>query len=166
MSYDTKDMLIFVTGVVGRAMGSGTLGSVQIGELTKAALAAFEEHLAPKLAQSAPTPRPAPSASGGPQKPDWHAGAAALASGDNGIPAETKPFSMWGGDKAYIFGRDGAIWGDLLAEAQDGNQSTLESLRKAAAASLGKDPKWHNANAKRIARAKACLAMCQGQGQG
>lgn len=165
MSYDNKDLLIWCTGIVGRAMGSGTVGHAQLGDWTKAALAAFEEHLAPRLAQSAPAPRPAPSASGGPQKPDWKAAAEALGgSGDNGVPAETKPFSMWGGDKAYIFGRDGVIWADLLAEAQDGNASTLESLQKAARASLGKDPKWHNANAKRIARAKACLQMIQGQG--
>lgn len=164
MSYDSKDMLIFVTGVVGRAMGGGAFDASHVGVLTQDALAAFEEHLAPKLAQSAHAPRPAPSASGGPQKPDWRAGAAAIAEGGSGIGPETKSFSIWGGDKAYIFGRDGVIWADLLAEAQDGNQDTIEALKKAAAAGLGKDPKWHSANGKRIARAKACLQMIQGQG--
>jgi hypothetical protein len=39
----SKDMLIFVTGVVGRAMGSGQYSATDIGLLTKAAVVAFHE---------------------------------------------------------------------------------------------------------------------------
>jgi hypothetical protein len=159
MSYDQKDLSIFVTGVVGRAMGSGKFGHMDIPDLTKAALDAFQEHLAPKLAQSAPAHSPPPGASGGPQKPDWHAGAAAVAGGGNGVQPETKSFSIWGGDKSYVFGRNDAIWADLLGEAQEGNAGTLELLKKTANGPLGEDPKWHKNNARRIGRAKACLAM-------
>lgn len=38
-----KDRLIFVTGVVGRALGSGQFGATDIGMLTKAAAVAFAE---------------------------------------------------------------------------------------------------------------------------
>jgi hypothetical protein len=38
-----KDKLIFVTGVVGRAMGSGQYSATDIGLLTKAAVVAFRE---------------------------------------------------------------------------------------------------------------------------
>lgn len=43
---DPKDMLIFVTGVVGRAMGSGNFGVTDIDLLTKAALSAYRGNLA------------------------------------------------------------------------------------------------------------------------
>jgi hypothetical protein len=42
---DPKDTLIFVTGVVGRAMGSGSFGVTDIDLLTKAALAAYRTNL-------------------------------------------------------------------------------------------------------------------------
>lgn len=43
---DPKDTLIFVTGIVGRAMGSGQFGITDIDLLTKAALAAYRANLA------------------------------------------------------------------------------------------------------------------------
>lgn len=43
---DPKDVMIFVTGVVGRAMGSGNFGVTDIDLLTKAALAAYKANLA------------------------------------------------------------------------------------------------------------------------
>lgn len=43
---DPKDMLIFVTGVVGRAMGSGSFGVTDIDLLTKAAKSAYKDNLA------------------------------------------------------------------------------------------------------------------------
>lgn len=43
---DPKDMLIFVTGIVGRAMGSGQFGVTDISLLTQAALAAYKANLA------------------------------------------------------------------------------------------------------------------------
>ena len=160
----SQDMMIFVTGVVGRAMGSGQFGAEHIPTLVQSALAAFQEHLAPKLAEAPSPPRSAPSASGGFQKPNWKGGAAAIAAGGD-IPAETKPFSMWGGDKSYLFGRSDATWADILGEAQDGNTATRELLEKAARAGLGDDPKWHKNNARRIGRAKTCLAMLAGGGE-
>lgn len=39
---------IYVTGVVGRAMGSGKFGMDEIGLLTAKAIAAWESHLSPK----------------------------------------------------------------------------------------------------------------------
>jgi hypothetical protein len=149
----SSDLQIFVTGIVGRAMGSGQFTDpTSIAGLTKEAVAAFQEHLAPHLAKETSAPSPAPSAAQGHQR-------APSGGGNNDVPPESKSFSLWGGDKSYIFGRNEAIWADLHGEAREGNQETLELLTKAAAASLGKDPKWHTANARRIGRAKAILAM-------
>lgn len=43
---DTNDMSIFVTGIVGRAMGSGKFGATDIDALTKCAIAAYKANLA------------------------------------------------------------------------------------------------------------------------
>lgn len=45
---------IFVTGVVGRAMGSGKFGMDEIGLLTAKAVATWEAHLAPKKVEESP----------------------------------------------------------------------------------------------------------------
>lgn len=42
---DAKDFAIFVTGIVGRAMGSGNFGVTDIDLLTKAAIAAYRDNL-------------------------------------------------------------------------------------------------------------------------
>lgn len=42
---DAKDFTIFVTGVVGRAMGSGSFGVTDIDLLTKAAIAAYRANI-------------------------------------------------------------------------------------------------------------------------
>jgi hypothetical protein len=154
----STDMMIFVTGVVGRSMGSGKFEGDDIDMLTQRALDAFQTHLAPRLAQSPPLPRPSPGASQGPQRASWKAGPAAVASGGD-VPPETKSLSVWGGDKAYLFEDNERVWGDWLGAAQDGDPAAREALEKAARAKLGDDPKWHKNNARRIARAKACLAL-------
>lgn len=147
---------IYVTGVVGRSMGSGQFGAEHIDGLTKAAVDAFKAHLAPEMFPPQQSPRPAPGASQAPQRASGSGGFK-----NNDVEPETKPFSMWGGDKSYVFGRNDAIWGDLLGEAQEGSQEAVELLKKTANGKIGDDPKWQSNNAKRIARAKACLLMLE-----
>lgn len=161
-----QDLLIFVTGVVGRAMGSGSFTSPSaIQELTQEALAAFQEHIAPKLSQQPPAHSPSPGASQGPQKANWQAGAQAVSGGGNGVAPETKSFTLWGGDKAYLRENRDVLWADWLGTAQSGDVAARAALEKATKESIGTDPKWHRANTMRIARAKACLEMLQGQQQ-
>lgn len=156
MQYDPKDLQIFVTGVVGRAMGSGKFDAAAIGTLTQAAVETFLSDIAPRLAQA---PRPAPAASQGYQAVRPMAGPQNAPTGNPDVPMETKSFSMWGGDKCYLFDYKDALWTDLVTAAQNGDVTVKAALEKAAKAGLGKDPKWHSANAKRIGRAKACLKI-------
>lgn len=156
---DMQSCLIYVTGVVGRSMGSGKFASSDMLDLTRNAYAAFCDVFGKPEAQSLQRPNPHPSASQWPQKPDWKTGAAELAGGGNGIAPEPMSFDIWGGDRAYIFGDNNKLWATWLAEAQEGNEKSIKALENASKAGLGDDPKWHKANAKRIARAKACLGM-------
>ncbi len=158
-----QDMMIFVTGVVGRSMGGGTFGPTQIDELTRSAVAAFKAHLAPELA-SAPSPaRPAPSAFQRPQAASAPAGA---------IQPETRPFNEWGGDKAY-FGKNEDMaygmmkrevdWATWVAKASEGDAEARKVLEIMAKPNKASDPRWQKSNDLRTGRAMACLAMLAGQ---
>lgn len=169
MQYDPKDLQIFVTGVVGRAMGSGKFDAAAIGTLTQAAVETFLHEIAPKLAQA---PRPAPSASQGlpgasqPPRPDWQGGAAAL-----GAPVgpESAPFNMWGGEAAR-FGRKDAVWRgkpqrdvawyEWVDAAIDGDQDARRALDIMAKSDPTKgDPKFLKSNVRQKSRALACQKL-------
>jgi len=162
-----QEMTMFVVGVVGRAMGSGQFTAPDsIANLTKEAVAAFQEHLEPHLAKAASAPSQSPGASQGHQATDWHAGAHALAGGPpaaaGGVPAETMSFNVWGGDKNYLYGRNEETWADILGKAQGGDSSAREALEKGARAKVVVGDKWEKANTRRVARCKACLGMLRG----
>jgi len=156
-----KDAQIFTCGVVQYSMSSGKFEAADIPTLTKTAYAAFCEVFGPPTKETAPPPRPSPAPSQGPFRASqpWQAAPPAASPGNPDVPMETKSFSMWGGDKCYLFDYKEALWSDLVAAAQNGDVTIKAALEKAAKAGLGKDPQWHKANAKRIGRAKACLKI-------
>lgn len=165
-----QDLQIFVTGIVGRAMGSGKFSAEDILKLTQSAYDAFhaimgKPELPPQYsAPAAPQPDPYRGAA--------HAGSIAhevIAAVGNGVLPEAKPISVWGGDRAYLGWKDKMLdglpepevcWGAWHSHAAEGDARARGILEKAAAADPFKgDPKWHEANKKRISRAKAILAL-------
>lgn len=150
------DERIFVCGVTQQSMGSGKFPAEDIPGIARLARDAFRELWGTPVADAPGARRPSPGAASAFQR-------APTPQAPSGVVGpETKPFSMWGGDKAHIFEDPEKAWCDWLADAQQGDATSAEALQKASKASLGKDPKWHNANARRISRAKACLAMLKG----
>lgn len=151
-----KDAQIFVSGVTQYSMSSGKFEAKDIPTLAKTAYAAFCEVFGAPAPEASHAPRVAPATSQGPFRASPPPAASA---GNPDVPMETKSFSMWGGDKCYLFDYKEALWTDLVTAAQNGDVTVKAALEKAAKAGLGKDPKWHSANAKRIGRAKACLKI-------
>ena len=164
-----KDAQIFVSGVTQYSMSSGKFASSEILEIARNAYAAFCDVFGKPTAEPAYAPSHAPSASQGPQRPNWQAAAQAISGPGAPIPPEPKNLTLWGGDKAFLGWKDKAAfgkpqpevcWGEWLGAAAEGDQDAKKLLEKAAAADPYKgDPKWHSANIKRIARAKACLKL-------
>lgn len=153
-----KDAQIFVSGVTQYWGSSGKFGVEDMRRIAQEAYDTFCAVFGSPTVETASTPRPSPGASQGPQKPDWKAGVAQVAAG--GVQPETKPFSMWGGDKAYIYPQNDKLWADWLSEAKEGNAAAAAAIEKAAKADPGEATgKWYNANCRRIARARACLDM-------
>lgn len=154
-----KDAQIFVSGVTQYSMSSGKFDAAAIPVIAQTAYDAFCAVFGKPTPDAAPPPRPAPAASQGYQAVRPMAGPQNAPTGNPDVPMETKSFSMWGGDKCYLFDYKDALWTDLVTAAQNGDATVKAALENAAKAGLGKDPKWHAANAKRIGRAKACLKI-------
>lgn len=85
------------------------------------------------------------------------------------VPAETTPLDRWGGDKAYIGAKDkmfegqperDVCWGVWAMAYKEGNPRAKALLQMVSKDDPNSgDPQWHANNRKRIARAKAILAM-------
>lgn len=148
---DAKDKMIYVTGIVGRALGSGKFTGADIQALTDLAAQAFENTFGAVAAAPAPAPQPpfTPPAGNLVQMP---------------VPAlpEGKPFDVWRKDKCSHWNQSmrDATWEWLLETARkpDGLQA-LATLKEMANSEVGDDPKWKKANQRRIERAKAVLIM-------
>lgn len=150
-----SDKAIFVTGVVGRAMGSGSFKPEEIQNLTDLAAQAWENTFG-SFADPVPAPQQPYSPPNGPV-------------GTVPMPTPTlpegKPFNVWRKDKCLHWNKTmrDATWEWLLEQAKrpDGLQA-LTALKEMAASDPG-DPadKWHKSNVRRIERAKAVLLMVQ-----
>jgi hypothetical protein len=164
-----KDEIIFACGVVNNAIQSGRVPAPDsIRVWLQGAQDAFRQIYGEP--DAAPEPYAAP-ASSGPAKAFGEVAKQVLAGagGGTGVPPETKPFNMWGGDKAYIGWKDKQFegmpepevcWGTWLSAAKEGHERAKSLLEKAASSDPNSgDPKWHQANARRVARARAVLAM-------
>ena len=152
---DMKDKTIFVTGVVGRAMGSGKFTGADIQALTDMAAQAFENTFGPV---SAPEPQ---HQSAQPVQAQPQA-----AAGKEPGPAEGKPFQLWGNDKLKL-GKStesplGKPWSEVTwAEAHQ--LCTGGSAKAAGYLAFLRDlalkgDKWDASNATIKARAAAVLA--------
>jgi len=161
-----QDLHIFVTGVVGRAMGSGKFSAEEIHALTNEAYQAFiqtfgDPHAAEerKAIQSEPYGPPATTQI-------VHRHDAPTSAGGEPGPAEGKPFRLWAGDKIRL-GKDrqgpgGKTWGETTwAEAHQhalrGGKATLAYLWFLAGIK-DNDPKFAASNAAIRARAASVIA--------
>ena len=142
-------------------MGSGKFTGSDIQALTDLAAQAFENTFG--KVEAAPAPQAPYRAAPG------HIGSTAREVVQQAsAPAFTKPFNMWGGDKAYLgkkeweaFGKPmpEVTWGEWVSAASSGDDKAKSRLEYAAKADPGTDPKWKAKNLERIAKARACLNM-------
>lgn len=165
--------IMFVTGVVGRAMGSGQFKAADIEGLTSSALQAFEMHLWPALEKSSPAPaqsvqRPAGSpAPYAPPAPDPFRGQGGVVSGEAG----GKPFAVWKDDRIGLGKKEspvnGKTWGEVTwAEAYRlcaaGNAQASKYLSWISETyDPGTDPKWAAKNNAMKLRAACVLQMAK-----
>lgn len=164
-----KDELIFVCGAVNNAVSAGKiLKPEEIRPWLQGAQDAFRQTYGEPSEETHRAPPPQPQ-SVGPMQHAGHVAQQVLSAINNGVSPETKPFTQWGGDKAYLGWKDkmfegmpepDVCWGVWQQAAAGGDAHARSLLEKAAAADPTKgDPKWHDANKRRISRAKAILAM-------
>lgn len=152
---DIKDKLIWCTGIVGRAMGSGKFTGADIQALADLAAQAFENTFG-KFSEPEPaspplqTPYKAPS---GPER---------TVPMPTAVLPESKDWNLWKKDACRSFDAafSQATWEWLLERAKAQDEGAINAIKKMASSDPG-DPagKWFKANARRAARAKAVLLM-------
>lgn len=146
-----SDKFIFVTGVVGRAMGSGKFTGADIQGLTDLAAQAFENTFV--HASEPPAPQQ-------PYSPP--AGPTAMVPMPTVTFPESLDWGIWRADKCKSFddyAKD-ASWEKLLEVAKAGDEKAIRAIKKMAESDPG-DPtgKWFKANQRRAARAKTLQLM-------
>jgi hypothetical protein len=180
---DHKDRLIFITGVVGRAMGSGQFQSGDILQLAQNADAAFsalfpdegpkplqglDVYRQPQQQQSFQTPQEAHQANRAVQapyakvEPNVPQGLAQRAFGHVKLP----PFNVWSSDQTKWGPRPSPLgkkwkdcmWSEVHTLLLQGNQAAVEYLRWIIGQEVD-DEKWRAATEKRQAKAEALLGM-------
>lgn len=146
----------FVSSAVSGALSSGKFEPDDILMITERARDAFKAAMSayPSHAPLAPTPRPAPEVE--PAVP--------------AAPADS--FSGWANDRCFYGKKDwtafgkpwpDVTWSELLQHAKTGDEKAIKALRHMASSSIGDDPKWQEANKRKIARA-ACLLNLAARG--
>lgn len=174
-----QDMQIFITGVVGRAMGSGKFTAADIAELARNAKLAFVDVLgAPE--SPAPPPRP-PAPPPRPASPTAHPGhvgrtasevVAQGRSGGNGIPPTGEhTFGQWATFRAsfYGFGKESVCetygkawceltWDEFFQMATQGDPEAIKALTKMSEGTV-KPGKYEKQDRFRIAHSKCVLNM-------
>lgn len=178
-----SDVLIFVTGVVGRAMGSGKFGVGEIEPLAKNAKDAFVAVFGPveqPQPYQAPAPRPqaAPPARVGASQ---HIGLTArdvasqagMTKGGSIPPTSEASFHLWGGRKAYYGSKKWEAWGkpwpevtweELLEHASSNDTKSQEKANKALKVMADSEPQegeWAERSRQKIANAKCVLLMAR-----
>jgi hypothetical protein len=173
-----QDLHIYVTGVVGRAMGSGKFEATSILSLSQEARAAFVAVFGEPEAPRAYQPPAAPTAQArGPQPiaGDFQAAARAAAQSGTLTPAaDPSTFNQWADKPSYIGGKDGTKWSapsgklwrdttwrELLDLAIGGDGKATKLLSWASSQAPGVDPKWRQNDIQKIGNAKAVLLMAQ-----
>jgi len=159
---DEKDRLIFITGIVGRAMGSGKFGPDDIKDLAVAASTAFFETfgdtvvvpILTKAYDGPPVKTYAPENMGGDDEP---------------AEVDGKPFRMWGGDKIRLGKKDspirGKAWGEitwgeahqLLVRGTAGESSKTKGYLKFLSELETKDQKYAKSDETMRQRARSVL---------
>lgn len=171
-----ESLNIFVTRIVGRAMGSGKFDVADIEPLTQAALLAYNTHLAPLEG------RPAPGASQSAPRPPAPPGfqfvrpvaTEALAEEPFRAPAsgqaDGKPYALWQHDKIGIGKKPSPIngktwnevtWAEAHRLAAAGNAQTTSYLSWIAEKLEVEPGKWEKLGNARKARAACVLAMAK-----
>lgn len=148
------DMLIFVTGVVGRSMGSGKFGRDEIVLLAKEAESAFRDVFG----------EPQPEATIPSQSSSAPAGEQEKLFGVAVADALGKPFRLWKNDKLYFpktaspFGKPWAecSWAEVLQNGLAGSDSSEEMLKWLLSIPVS-DDQYKQHNLRRNARAEVIL---------
>jgi hypothetical protein len=153
----STDKHIFVTGIVGRAMGSGKFDADEILRLTERANDAFDAVFGKIESASATSPNPytAPAPSGVMPDP---------------VLPETLDFGQWKGDFCYYGKKEWLFeplnkpfphvtWEELLTAGKTSDQRALKALHVIANDTPSTNPQWAAGSRKKIARAKAVLLM-------
>lgn len=168
-------MMIWITGVVGRSMGSGKFSQQDIPGLTKAAYNAWAEILDPLVASAPPPPQPpaTPRPASAPTRHSQPYRSAPPGDINPNVQPETKPYHIWEKDKAYfgspkwerVYGSlvPDITWGEWVRNAQQGDEKAIRALRKMASSEVGND-QWADRNRTKISRAIACLNLVTGGG--
>jgi len=178
-----SDLHIFVTGIVGRAMGSGKFGVGEIEPLAKQAKEAFVAVFGPVEQGPAQQPspqrayQPAPSRVGAAE----HIGATArdvvskagVTSGGSIPPASEASFHIWSGHKCYYGKRDWeafgkpwpeVTWEELLEHASGSDEKARTKANKALKVMADSEPQegeWAQRSRAKIANAKCVLIMAR-----
>lgn len=159
-----QDRFIYITGVVGRAMGSGKFGPDDIAVLTEAAYSAFKltfgEPETTQIPQNPFKASPSQQSSPAPQRPQ-----SAQSNGEAEPEAEGKPFRIWQGDKVSVGKKPGpggkpwaeVTWAEAYRELRKGSASTRGYLEFIRDKIVPKGDRWDKANAEINARATALL---------
>ena len=167
-----QDQLIFVTGVVGRSMGSGKFTLEQIRQLTVEAQATFIEVFgdpnAPPPAQlAAQHAELSARARSAPPEPAKSYGAPVPPTAKEPGPAEGKDFRIWANDKLRIGkkpGPGGKPWGEVTwAEAHQhlaGGSAQVAGYLRFICNLKDDNPQYAKANGTLRARAQAVLDSC------
>lgn len=151
---DQKDQFIFVTGIVGRAMGSGKFEADDILTLTERAHDAFVAVFGKTEAAPVPAQPQQKAAFVPPQLPSV-------------VLPEGKDFGIWKDDKAFYGKKEWDAWGkpwpdvtwaELLQHAKSGDEKAVKAIKHMAASDPGdSNGKWFESNCRKIGRAKAVL---------
>lgn len=160
----SSDRSIFITGVVGRAMGSGKFGWDDIPVITERASQAFEATFGKVEAPAPQAPQP---------RNVGHAQSVAAIS--SAVLGKSAPFTAWSGEKArYGSGKwkphrntklyPEITWGEWLDMAKDGDEEALKILNTIASSDPGPaGGKWELDNKVKISRAQAVLQLIKGE---
>jgi hypothetical protein len=164
---DSKDLLIFVTGIVGRAMGSGKFTPGDISFLVKEARTAFEEEFGVIgfAGASVPEHQPVVQAQvGSSQHISVAADKIVAAAAGGSVPAG---FDSWKDLKCYYGKAEWILegkpwpqstWAEVLRAAQKGNSSAFKALEHMSK-KPDPDSKWYAKDKEKSERAFQLLSM-------
>lgn len=161
-----SDCFIFVTGVVGRAMGSGKFAAENVKHLTQTAYDAFCEVFGEPIKTNLDAVREAASAkadapaSVGTSKAFGEVAKQVLAAASSSLASS---FNSWADQRSWLYGpAKEKTWRELLDYSIENHPEALKALTSGSKQDLSKsDPQYLDRNRERVERCKVVLAMAE-----